>query len=186
MIGAGSAGASVRSCNTGVNGRVSCSVGGFPSNNPVSSDPNIGEIAGAANQILMTVQFTVAANAQPGTTTPLLLSEADASTDDPASVSVSSINGTVTITGPTAAPVTISGRVLSGLGRGIANARVAATDQNGVVRTVRTNPFGYYLFAEVTTGQIYTFEVLHKSYGFTPRIVSVVENLDGFNFVASE
>ena len=184
VIGAGSAGASVRSCNTGVNGRVSCSVGGFPINNPVSSDPNIGEIAGVANQILMTVQFTVAANAQPGTTTPLLLSEADASTDDPASVSVSSINGTVTITGPTAAPVTISGRVMTFSGRGIANARVAATDQNGVVRTVRTNSFGYYRFNDIASGQTYVFNVSHKSYQFTPRVVSVFESQGKFNFVA--
>ena len=85
---------------------------------------------------------------------------------------------------PTAAPVTISGRVLTNLGRGIANARVAITDQNGDVRTARTNSFGYYRFDDVAAGQTYIFNVTHKSYQFTPRVVSVFEGQGKFDFVA--
>nr|MBA2735792.1 hypothetical protein [Pyrinomonadaceae bacterium] len=80
VIGAGNAGASVRSCNsTTTPGQINCSVGGFP------NDPNqngIGEIAAGNNQILITVTFTVAPNAPVGVTS-LTLSNVNASSDAP-------------------------------------------------------------------------------------------------------
>jgi hypothetical protein len=94
-------------------------------------------------------------------------------------------NANFAITAPTAASVSISGRVVSSFGRGISNARVSITDQNGVVRTARTNTFGYYRFDEVEAGQTYIFNVSHKRYRFLPRVVSVVEDLSEFDFVAT-
>ncbi|MGI8638447.1 MAG: reprolysin-like metallopeptidase [Pyrinomonadaceae bacterium] len=93
-------------------------------------------------------------------------------------------NANFAITAPTAASVSVSGRVLTSLGRGVSNARVNLTDQNGTVRTVRTNPFGYYRFDEVEAGQTYIFNVSHKRYVFSPRVVSISENLGEFNFTA--
>jgi hypothetical protein len=93
-------------------------------------------------------------------------------------------NANFAITSPTAASVSVAGRVLSSFGRGVSNAVVTSTDQNGVVRTVRTNPFGYYRFTDVAAGQTYVLGVRHKQYTFSPRVVSVSEDLSGFDFIA--
>ncbi len=95
---------------------------------------------------------------------------------------ISNVN--FTITAPTAAGVSISGRVLSSLGRGVFNARIAITDQNGDVRTARTNSFGYYRFDDVAAGQTYIFNVTHKRYRFSPRVISIVEDTGKFDFIA--
>lgn len=94
VIGAGSAGASVRSCNASVAGQINCSVGGFADNNPNSADSGIGEIGAETNQVLMTVTFTVAANAAGDT--PLTLSNVNASSDAPQLFTPTATNGTVT------------------------------------------------------------------------------------------
>ena len=94
-------------------------------------------------------------------------------------------NANFTITAqPTAAPVSIAGRVLDGFGRGVSSATVKLTDQNGAERTVRTNPFGYYQFSEIAAGETYIFNVSHKRFRFSTRAVSVSENLSSFDFVA--
>ena len=56
---------------------------------------------------------------------------------------------------PTAASVSINGRVISANGRGISNARVSLTDANGKVKTVTTNSFGYYKMTDVMPGNTY-------------------------------
>ena len=96
VVGAGNAGATVRACNIATAGQVTCSIGGFSKNQPGSSDLNIGEIGAGNNQILITVTFTVAAKAQPGTTW-LTLSNANASDDAARLVTPAAVNGTVTI-----------------------------------------------------------------------------------------
>ena len=88
------------------------------------------------------------------------------------------------IAGPTAAGASVFGRVLSLKGRGIANASIVVTNQNGEVRFARTNSFGYYNLSEVATGQTYIFAVKAKGYQFAPQTVSLTENLDGLNFTA--
>ena len=87
---------------------------------------------------------------------------------------------------PTAAGVTISGRVVDVKGSGIARATVSITDSEGNIRTVNTNSFGYYSFDGVTTGETYVFEVSAKRYQFTPRVVTINEELAEFDFVAEE
>lgn len=98
---------------------------------------------------------------------------------------INNVNFAITAA-PTAAGVTVSGRVLSSLGRGIASARVKLTDQNGVVRLAITSPFGYYRFENVAAGQTYIFNVTHKRYQFAPRVNAVTEDLSNFNFVAND
>jgi len=99
VIGAGFAGASVRSCNRATAGQINCSIGGFPTNSPTSSDTGIGEIETGSNQILITVTFTIAANAPVGTT-PLALTNVNASSDAPVLFTPTAANGTVTIPAP--------------------------------------------------------------------------------------
>lgn len=91
-------------------------------------------------------------------------------------------NANFAITTPTAATVSASGRVVSSSGRGVSNALVTATDQNGVVRTARTNSFGYYRFDEIEAGGTYVFSVSLKHYQAATRVVSLVEELNEFNF----
>lgn len=87
----------------------------------------------------------------------------------------------------TAANVSVSGRVLTANGRGIANTRVSATDENGNTRTVLTNPFGFYRFADLPTGQTYTLQAQSKRYQFTnaAQVLSVNGELSEMNFTAS-
>jgi len=60
---------------------------------------------------------------------------------------------------PTAAAVTISGRVISGK-RGVSSATIYMTDQNGNAHSANTDSFGYYHFDEVEVGQTYVFQVI--------------------------
>jgi uncharacterized delta-60 repeat protein len=50
---------------------------------------------------------------------------------------------------PTAASVSISGRVRTSNGRGLLNATVSLTDNEGITRTTRTKSFGYFRFAKI-------------------------------------
>ncbi len=83
---------------------------------------------------------------------------------------------------PTAADASISGRVFGGNGRGLAKARLVLTDTNGNSRYTTTNPFGYYRFAEVESGQVYIVNVVSKKYQFSPQVLTVNESLEGINF----
>jgi hypothetical protein len=100
VVGAGTARASVRSCKIATVGQVNCSVGGFANNLAGSSESGIGESAAGNNQLLITVTFTIAANAQPGTTS-LALSQVNASSDAPQLFTPTATGGTVTILAPT-------------------------------------------------------------------------------------
>lgn len=89
----------------------------------------------------------------------------------------------VVLAPPTAAGVTVAGRILSGKNRGVSNAFVSLTDSNGEIRVARTNPFGYYQFTEVRAGETYIVSVRHRSYQFTPQIVTVNEELADVDFM---
>jgi len=85
---------------------------------------------------------------------------------------------------PTAASVSIGGRVTTPEGRGLRGALVSLTDQNGNTRTAMTTTFGYYHFDEVAAGETYVISVSSKRYSFAPQVVSVMEDLTGLNFTA--
>ncbi|MBS1792894.1 MAG: carboxypeptidase regulatory-like domain-containing protein [Acidobacteria bacterium] len=85
---------------------------------------------------------------------------------------------------PTAARVSISGKVIVGKGSGLRNAAVVLTDEQGNSRTVRTGTFGYFSFDEVEAGQTYIIAVQSKSYQFAPQVVSVQENVTDLDFYA--
>ena len=87
---------------------------------------------------------------------------------------------------PTAAPVSISGRVLAPNGAGLRNAQVVLTDENGATRTANTTSFGYYHFDGVSSGQSMVVSVNSKRYTFNTQIVSVQDNISDMNFYADE
>jgi hypothetical protein len=89
----------------------------------------------------------------------------------------------VVLAPPSAASVVVSGRVVSGKNRGVSNALVYLTESSGETRTARTNPFGYYQFTEVRAGETYVISVRHRSYQFTPQVVTVNEELANVDFM---
>jgi hypothetical protein len=85
---------------------------------------------------------------------------------------------------PTAASVTIAGRVASNDGRAVRNAIVTLVGANGSSYSGRTNSFGYYTIAGVPAGETYTASVTAKGLTFAPQIVNVADSVDGLNFTA--
>ena len=78
---------------------------------------------------------------------------------------------------PTAAGVSIAGRVLTPDGSGLRNAAVVLTDGAGNIRTVTTSAFGYYRFDDVEAGQTVTLDVWSKRFQFEPRLVQLADSL---------
>jgi hypothetical protein len=87
---------------------------------------------------------------------------------------------------PTAAHVSVSGRVLTPDGRGLRNARVVIIDSQGVARTVVTSSFGFYQFDDVATGENYVLGVVSKQYRFASRVVQVADTLTDADFIGLE
>ncbi len=87
---------------------------------------------------------------------------------------------------PTAASVSVSGRVLTADGQGIGKARVSLADTDGNTRTILTNPFGYYRFDGVEVGAAYVISVEAKRHVFAnpTRTLNVVDELTDVNFIA--
>ena len=88
---------------------------------------------------------------------------------------------------PTAADVSVSGRVLTADGRGIRNVSVTMVESNGESRTVISSQFGYFRFYNVAAGETYIFSVRGKRYTFSqPTLVrSIMEDTDDLIFTAN-
>jgi hypothetical protein len=85
---------------------------------------------------------------------------------------------------PTAAGVTISGRIVSKQGVGISNARLHLQTQSGQMYVSRSAAFGYYMFEEIEAGQTVFISVEHKLYTFSGQTVMVVDSISDLDFVA--
>jgi hypothetical protein len=87
----------------------------------------------------------------------------------------------------TAASVSVSGRVLTASGRGIARAQVSLMSSTGEMRIVTTNSFGNFRFDNVAAGEICVVSVRSKRFQFSPvsQVLSVTEDLNGINFFSS-
>lgn len=88
------------------------------------------------------------------------------------------------VSAPTAASVSVTGRILSSSGRGIINAVVVMTDPNGNTRFARTSTFGYYRFDDVQIGGTYIFTVSSKRYEFAAIVRTITEETRDLNFLA--
>jgi serine protease AprX len=87
------------------------------------------------------------------------------------------------VPGPTAAAVSVAGRVLARDGSGIRGALVTITDAQGSLRRAMTNAFGYYLIDSVPAGPVYIIQASARRYTFSPRTVSVTGQLIDMNFL---
>ncbi|HMO80886.1 MAG TPA: right-handed parallel beta-helix repeat-containing protein [Pyrinomonadaceae bacterium] len=82
--------------------------------------------------------------------------------------------------GPSSATVTIGGRFLTSNekdGRGISGVTVYLADQEGNLRTARTNLFGYFEFSGVETGKTYIASAEHRLYRFETRSINVTDEI---------
>ena len=88
---------------------------------------------------------------------------------------------------PTAANVSVGGKVITAEGAGISRSTVTLTNSAGVSRSATTNSFGNYRFDEVPAGETYILTVNNKKYFFadSPRVLNVQDNLADIDFVAS-
>jgi hypothetical protein len=87
---------------------------------------------------------------------------------------------------PTAASVTIGGRVTTAEGRGVRQAQITLTDQNGETRTALTNAFGYYRFEDVRAGATCIVTARAKRHIFInpTQVLTVAEEIMNVNFAA--
>ena len=87
---------------------------------------------------------------------------------------------------PTAAEVSVGGRVTTAEGFGIRRALVTMTDQNGQRRETLTGKLGVFKFDDVAAGETYVIEVSAKRFTFSQpaQVVSISEETGGINFVA--
>lgn len=86
-------------------------------------------------------------------------------------------DGQVTISSPSAATSSISGRVKSASGKPVSEATVILTDSNGNLRNTRTNYKGFYQFNEIPTGDTYTISVSNKLSSSAPQVITLFSDL---------
>jgi Metallo-peptidase family M12B Reprolysin-like len=94
---------------------------------------------------------------------------------------INDVNFAITV-GPTAAAVSISGRVILPNDLGLTKALVTLTDSQGDSRTMTTGKFGVFRFGDVTAGEIYILSVSSKRYTFAPQIVTANADLTDLVF----
>jgi len=92
----------------------------------------------------------------------------------------------VNASAPTAAPVSVSGRVIVGRGKSIIRrARISLLDTStGVTRTTQTNSTGNYRFDELEIGRFYIVRAEIKNFAFTPEnyFLQLTEDREDINF----
>lgn len=88
---------------------------------------------------------------------------------------------------PTAAGVSVRGRVTDAYGNGIRNVNMFLVEETGVMHNAVTGPFGYYEFEEISSGQTVVVSVVSKRFKFaTPvRLVTLFDNIGDLNWVAN-
>lgn len=84
--------------------------------------------------------------------------------------------------GPTAANVSVGGRVFGPNGRAVGNALVTLTEGDGTVRTARTSSFGYFQFDDVSNGQAVLVAVRSKRYTYEPQLISLQDSALDLSF----
>lgn len=87
---------------------------------------------------------------------------------------------------PTAAAVSVAGRIFTPDGRALKNARLILTDSRGNARTALSTSFGYFRFDELEVGEIYILSVSSKVYTFESQIVQPFEETTEINLFAQE
>lgn len=88
----------------------------------------------------------------------------------------------------TAAAASVGGQVTLPNGNGLSRVSVSATDSNGQVRLAVTNPFGYFNFDDLPSGETYVLRVSSKTHQFAEptQIISVTDNISNIIFTAND
>jgi VCBS repeat-containing protein len=95
----------------------------------------------------------------------------------------------VSVLAPTAAPASISGRVMTDKGKGIKGASVTVAGGDlSQPRTAVTNTFGNFSFEGLTAGRVYVVTVSSRRYVFEvpTRVVKLMDDVSDLNFIASK
>ena len=85
--------------------------------------------------------------------------------------------------GPTAAHVSISGRVVDPSGTGVPSAVLYMHTQEGDLRVTRSSSFGYFQFNDVAAGQAVLISVQARRYTYAPRTLIVADDVTDIEFV---
>lgn len=88
---------------------------------------------------------------------------------------------------PTAALVTVMGRVSNPSGGVVQRVRIVLVDTtSGTARSAKTNPFGYFQFDNVEVGRFYIVRAENSNFTFTPEshAFNLFEGRDDLNFTA--
>jgi hypothetical protein len=135
----------------------------------------------AGNKRIVTISFDVAPI--PPAATPMSFGSDVAVTevvDGTSAPLAASFNASsVSLLMPTAAGVSVSGRVLSVTGSGLRNARVTLTSPSGRLYSAQTNSFGAFRIENVPAGEVYTLNAMLKGMRFSSRTVSVTDEVTG-------
>lgn len=147
--------------------------GGAAQSAPIAGETvtiNLGTIP-AGESVVVTYQVKIA-NPLPSGTTEISSQGTvtgdgfSVATDDPAAAGTDDPTVTPMALAPTAAPVTISGRVTTSAGRGIRNVQITMIDSQGNQRTAHTTAFGYYRFDDVAAGETVTLSAKARRFRF--------------------
>jgi len=166
------------------------SITGFSITDPSGSTVPV-TISGSTNQIVMLPIGTVTFNermAAPGelTANAIHINVTVGGTNYNVVVASSHSDilcGTLVIT---AADVNISGRIVDANGTGISRAGVTITNAQGqVVRTTTSSETGVYTLTQVESGQTYIVQAAHRLYTFTPRPITLLDEVNGFNLTGT-
>ena len=87
---------------------------------------------------------------------------------------------------PTAAGVSISGRVTTAFGQAVPGATLVLTGVDGRRTTMLTGAFGYYRFDNVDSGQVFTLSISAKQRTFTQPsiVVQTGDEIQDLDFIA--
>jgi hypothetical protein len=157
----------------------------FPTLNIVSPNlTNAGAIDGnlPGNQVPLTGTITV--SIPPGSEIMLRWTDPDDSGNDQG---IGIDNLTVSLLSPTAAPVSVTGRVTAPNGTGIGGAILTLSGGSLEQPMIaRTNPFGYFIFDGVPAGATYLLEISAKRYSFSQpsQVIQAQDNVADVSFVA--
>lgn len=90
------------------------------------------------------------------------------------------------LTAPTAATVSVGGRVTTADGRGIGGIRLSLTGSEGNPKTATTDAFGYYRFEDLQVGATYILSASGKHFTFSQptQVLSINDETDEVNFIA--
>jgi hypothetical protein len=129
--------------------------------------------------------FETAAAPAPSTTTSISRAAVFSTDTDNNSVDFTSGAPSPQASTATAANALIQGRVIMGpSGSGVGGVRITLQGPGGAPRTALTNPFGYFTFEEVATGQTYFIGAQSKQYQFTnpTQTVTLQDDLTTLTF----